>query len=341
MPSPPTRRQVVAGLGAGIGASLAGCSAVDSVRYIFQSRPENGTDSVDLFTWQPASNAFHYQDEGYVATLADELRETGTVRSIEIPLVEERGTGEDGYVPSYTRHDGTYYRVRVRAESVALERWVVWMEPLDELPAGVEHTTEPAAGLSEFDTRILRRARHEAVGSAIADRDHAARRAYKRGVVFFEPLDPDESELVPDPPFDYAVVEPDSHLGPDELPIRLHVSEEVVETTRYTHELDPVATTRDELEAHLRSEHIVARYSSEELPEAARRVLTESTRVAGYDEEVPLSEAFERTLADLDLAEVSLPAGRDVASWRRYYEYDDACYAARLHVSDNSLLEIG
>lgn len=315
--------------------ALAGCSAAGGPRYSLRSRPENGTSLVDLFTWEPASNAFHY-DEAYVATLADELRETGSVVSVEIPLVEERPSGEDGFLPAYTHHDGTYFRVHVNGESVTLDRWTVWMEPLDEIPDGVEYTTEPRAGLSKQDANIVDRAISQAIHSVVADEDHAAKRAYRRGVVFFEPLDPDESELVPEPPFEYALVEPQGHGAPDELALRFHVGIEPVETTRYTHTIEQIADQRGDFVAHLREEHVAGHFSRDEDSKEVQDILAEATELGGYVEEGALSEAFESVLAEIDLADVTLPDASESATWRRYYEYDGAYYWTRLRISDRS-----
>lgn len=331
----PLERRDVLRAAAGVGATVAlsGCSLLSGPRYRLYSRPEGGTDLVGLLTWEPASNAFHY-DDAHVASLAVELRETGRVESVEIPLVEERPSGQDGYEPAYTRHDGTYYRVHVRGEPVTLDRWTVWMEPLDAMPDGVEYTTEPQSGLSELDAAIVDRALDEAVHAALGDEEQASRRAYRRGVVFFEPLDPDESALVPDPPFEYALVEPDSDVAPDELAVRLHVERAAVETTRYVHELEAVTTDHDEFVAHLEREHVAAHFPADAESDDAREVLETATDLGGYEEEPPLSDRFESVLAALDLGDASLPDGTPGLTWWRYYEHDGAYYRGEFRISD-------
>ncbi|MFW5918285.1 MAG: hypothetical protein ACOCR0_02265 [Haloferacaceae archaeon] len=319
---------------------LAGCSLFGGQTYTLHSRPEDGADPVELFEWRPASNAFHY-DREHVQALADRLRETGTVESIEIPLVEERPTGEDGYRPAYTRRaedgrsdDGqeTYARVRVREEPVTVERWTVWMEPLEELPSGVEYTTTPREGHSELDAEIVDRTISRAISAVLGDREQAAQRAPRRGVVFFDPLDPDDSELVPEPPFEYALVEPEAHGAPDELPLRLHVQREAVETARYVHELDPIASDRDAFVAHLEDAHVEAHFGSD-ASEEVHELLATSTELTGHREDEPLSDAFETVLSELDLESVTLPEGREVASWLRYYRREGVYYGADLRIS--------
>ncbi|WP_336135917.1 hypothetical protein [Natronomonas amylolytica] len=339
MPSRTTRRRVLTGLAAAGTTTLAGCSLVGSTRHTLKSDPENGADPVDLFRWRPASNAYHY-DESDAEALAEELRETGSVESIEIPLVEERPSGEDGYRPAYTEIDGTYHRVHPEAEAVTLDRWVVWMEPLDELPDGVDYTTSPREGRSELDAEILDRAISEAVVSHLEERDHAAQRAYRRGVVFFDPLSPADSDLVPDPPFEYARIEPEGEFGPDELALRLHAEEEAVETTRYTHSLEPIADGRETFVDHVDSEHVAATFSTDSLSADEAAVLDESTALTGYDEKAPPSEAFASIQSSLSVEDVSLPQDREVASWLRFYARDGDYYEARFRISDDSLVDV-
>lgn len=334
-----SRRRLLAGTGVVATAALAGCPVVGGRRYSLESRPENGAEPTELFEWRPASNAVHYE-RADAERLADELRETGSVDSVEIPLVEPRGTGESGYRPAYTEHEGTHYRVRVTGEPVTVQRWVVWMEPLDEVPAGVDPVRSPLENRSEFDARVLERAIDRARSSMFGGDDHAAKPAYDRGFVFFEPLDPEDSDLIPDPPFEYARVEFDDHFEPEEATLRLHVDTEDVETTRYTHELEAVAEDRSAFVEHLRAEHVAASFQRDELSTAERDVLASSRALTGYDEAGSLSSAFESVLAALELDSVSLPQGREVASWLRYYNYDGDYYETELSVSDTSLVDV-
>jgi hypothetical protein len=331
--SPLERRDVLrATAGVGAAVALPGCALRSGPRHRLYSRPEDGTDPVDLFRWEPASNAFHY-DEADAAALADELRETGSVASIEIPLVEPLPSGQDGYPPAYTSHDGTYYRVSVSEQSVAFDRWVVWMEPLDTMPDGVEYTTEPRAGLSESDIEILDWALDRAVVSAMEGRDHAALPPTDRGVVFFDPMDPDASALVPDLPFEYALIEPDSDVAPEEVAVRAHVEWTTVETTWYVHDLEAVTDDRDEFVAHLEREHVDARFPADADADDAREVLDAATDLGGYHEEPPLSDGFASVLDALGLGNASIPDGSPGRTWWRYYEYDGAYYRGDFRIS--------
>jgi hypothetical protein len=339
MPSETTRRRFLAGVAAAGTVTLAGCSLLGSSRHTLKSDPENGADPVELFEWRPASNAFHYDRED-AERLAAELRETGSVRSVGIPLVEERPSGEDGYRPAYTEIDGTYHRVRPDGESVTLERWVVWMEPLDELPEGVDYVTDPQQGRSDLDAEILDDAISEAVVSVLEEQDHAALPPQERGIVFLGALSAEDSDLVPEAPFEYALVEPEGEFGPDELALRLHVEQESVETTRYTHSLDAVAEGREAFVDHVDAEHVAARFSSESLSEEAAEILEESTALTGYYENPPPSEAYTSVQSALGVEDVSLPEGREVASWLRFYARDGDYYQARFRISETSKVDV-
>ncbi len=343
-PPDPTRRHLLTATAATV-AMTAGCSVFGAPRYTLRSRPTEGANPTDLFGWDPRPAGFHHRwRDGYVDELAEALYATDRVDSVEFPLVEARPSGEDGYAPTYAHHDGRFDRIDVRPEPVELDRWVVWMEPLESLPEGVDYVSDaeepyrvPTDGLSALDATIIEEATSAALRSVVGDRDHAARRAPERGVVFFDPLEPAESELLSEPPFEYARIEPEGHGTPDELALRVRASEESVETTRYVHELRPVAKSERAFVEHVRSEHVAIEYGDSPPSEEIEAILSESTTAASgpatYVEDAPLSDAFERVLADLGLADATIPDGRQVASWLRFYGYRGDYYEARLRIS--------
>lgn len=340
-----TRRHLLTATAATI-AVTAGCNAFGGPRYTLRSRPKDGAHPTELFVWEPRPRGFHYRwHDGYVDALAEELYAGGRVESVEFPLVEERPTGEDGYAPTYAHYDGRFDRIEVRSEPVSLDRWVVWMEPLESFPDGVDYVSDPEEpyrvptdGLSSFDAAIVEEATSAALRSVVGDRDHATRRASDRGVVFFDPLEPAESDLLSDPPFEYALIEPEGHGTPDELALRLHATEESVETTRYIHGLRPVAESESAFVTHVRSEHVAVEYGDSAPSEETAEIFSASTNAASgpdtYTEEAPPSEAFERVIDDLGLADAAIPDGREVASWLRHYEYRGNYYEARFRISD-------
>ncbi|WP_241431482.1 hypothetical protein [Natrialba hulunbeirensis] len=371
MPSkwPPaaTRRQVISAIGAAAATSLAGCLSADGTRYTLRSRPETGSDPVTLFALEPAAYAFHQRqvDDEFVESLLEELRETGAVETIETPLVEERTSDENDdesdYVPAYVQSDNEsgnenrngsengngneFSRVRIDSEPITLDRWAVWMEPLEKLPDDAEYVTDPDApgdvptdDRSALDAEILDEVTSTAVSSVVADTEHADLPYPRRGVVFFDPLDPADSELLPEAPFQYALIEPEGHGTPDELALRLHVEKAAVETTKYSHELEPVADSTDGFVEHVRSEHVATKFSETTLSEEMATILAESADSSSapmeYVEEGARSEAFDEILAELGLADAALPEGEEITSWYRYYEYDDEYYEARYRISD-------
>lgn len=344
-----TRRRLIAGVGAATVGSLAGCLSGDEARYTLRSQPESGADPVELFALEPAAYAFHQRqvDDEFVDSLLDELHETGTVETIETPLVEERSSDEGEYVPSYVQEqeDGEFNRVRIDSESVTMDRWAVWMEPLEELPDDVEYVTDaggpehvPTADKSALDAEILDEVTSTAVSSVVGDREHTDLLHPRRGVVFFDPLEPADSELVPEPPFEYALLEPEGQGTPDELALRLHVEKAAVETVRYTHELESVADTTDAFEEHVRTEHVAAEFSESTLTEEMETILTESADSSSgpmeYVEEGARSDALDEILAELGLDDTALADGEEIGSWCRYYEYDSGYYETRYRISD-------
>ncbi|ADD05983.1 uncharacterized protein Nmag_2422 [Natrialba magadii ATCC 43099] len=344
-----TRRRLITGIGAATVGSLAGCLSAGETRYTLRSRPQTGADAIELFALEPAAYAFHQRqvDDEFVESLLDELHETGSVETIEAPLVEERSNDEGEYVPSYVQEqeDSEFSRVRVDLEPVTMERWCVWMEPLEELPDDAEYVTDPSEprdvpteDRSALDAEILEEVTSTAVSSVVGDREHTDLPYPRRGVVFFDPLDPADSELVPEPPFQYALIEPEGHGTPDELALRLHGEKAAVETTKYSHELVPVADSTDGFDEHVRSEHVAVEFSETTLSEEMETILTESADSSSgpmeYVEEGARSDAFDEILAELGLDNTALSDGEEIGSWYRYYEYDDRYYEMRYRISD-------
>lgn len=344
-----TRRRLLAGVASATVGSVAGCLSGLGDRYLsglgpryrLRSSSESDGDPVELFTRLPGPGAFHQTrvEDDYFDSVLEKLHETGTMETIESTIVRGHPTGDIRFSPTYVETDDGYSRVRVNPESVTLDRWVVWMEPLTELPDNVEYVDAggpesfPIDGLSELDAAILESAATTVVSSELADRDHTDLRFPRRGVVFFDPLSQEDSDLVPDPPFEYAMVTNDSEFSSEDIPMQLHVGEESVETTRYAHTLEPVASSREEFIAHVRDEHISAQFSSDELDEQKREILDESSAPEGYLEEDSRSDAYDAVLADLGLEDATLPDSMEIISWLRYYEYDGKFYDADYVIS--------
>lgn len=135
------------------------------------------------------------------------------------------------------------------------------------------------------------------------------------------------------PPFEYALLEPTGHGTPSELPLRVHVTEATVETVRYTHELTPVASSRDEFVDHVRTEHIAVEYTDSDLTAEREEILAASREGTGYEDEGSRSDALTEILTDLDLSEMELSDGADIATWLRYYVYDGDYYRLKYRIS--------
>ncbi|WP_096389392.1 hypothetical protein [Halopenitus persicus] len=356
-----TRRRLLASIGVAAGTSIAGCDRLGTTRYAFRSAPADGTTLTDLFGVPRRSDAFHY-DRVAVDRLIRTLRETGRVTTLEEPLLEALPSGQDGYVPAYLAVDGTYHRIRVAAEPATFDRWVVWMEPLPERPADATVAERPRADLSATDRRIVDRIARAAVIARREGRDQSETRAYRRGVVFFDPLNPDASDLVPDPPFRHALIDPAAVADPvttaapasdpataettadgdvpAELPVRLHVAPQTVGTTRYVHALDPVTDDPETFRTRLESEHVAASFDPGSLSAPQRDVIATSLTAEGYHEREPISDAFDAVLSRLEFGDRTIPAELDAAGWRSHYEFGGAYYAARLWITDSSIVSV-
>lgn len=235
-------------------------------------------------------------------------------------------------LPAYAERDGTHFRVRVtESTEVTLDRWEFWCEAIGDPPDDVDD--DPTASLSGVDEVIADDAISRAISASLGDREQAGVAHGERGVVYYDPLDPDESGLVPEPPFEYARVEPESHVAPSELYLRAHADHGTVTTTRYVHETTPITDSRTEFEAHLREHHVDATFDSATVDESVADILAELDRGQVHDERPPLSEGFEALLERLDLDDVASDESGDRVSRDRYYEHDGTYHNANFSVS--------
>lgn len=124
-----------------------------------------------------------------------------------------------------------------------------------------------------------------------------------------------------------GVVRPGATAARISLPLARWVSRQAVKKLYATNDEAPHRVPTDELSAfvsHVRTEHIAVECGESALSEAIAEVLTASVEATGgpatYREEAPPSDGFDRVIGVLELAEITLPEGREVASWLRHYE---------------------
>jgi len=327
-----SRREALGLAGVGVAAALSGCSILSSpkgVRYSLVSSPTGGTTLVDLFTWEPRRQAVHIRH--HADALAAELLDSGELTTEAQPLgpYEPDGTAR----PAYAEHDGAYYRVRVTdVEEVSLDRWEFWFEPVERAPDDAEVVENPTEGLSELDADIVERATQYALGAVVDDDDLSAVPHGNRGVVYFEPMSPDESELVTDPPFEYVRVEPDTEFLDEKQTLRARATEGSVDAKRYVHETERVAASESEL-AELLADHIDAAF--DDADEGVRDIVAEASEDGTYAEREPISDAFADVLDRLGVTDPSLDDSTSVRTWRRHYEYDGRYYRTTLRLRDD------
>ncbi|WP_276299896.1 hypothetical protein [Halorussus lipolyticus] len=330
----PSRREMLGLAGVGATAIFAGCSGFTSsngARYSLQSSPRGGTSLLELFRWKPRRQALHvrrHADE-LVATLLDagelttEAQPLGPYDPSETPP------------PAYVEHEDAYYRVRVTdVESVSLDRWEFWLEPVERAPPEATVVDAPVEGLSKLDAEIVERATQDAIGAVVSDEDLSAADHGERGVVYFDPMGPDESQLVPNPPFEYVRVDPDTEFLDEKQTLRAHAAKGSVKTKRYVHETERVADSRSELLEILRS-HLDA--TLDDVEGDVRDIVTEISVGNGiYTEREPISDALTDLLERLGVDSPSPPdSNRGVRRWRRHYEYDGGYYRTTLRIRND------
>lgn len=328
-----SRRSTLHLTGAVLATSLAGCSTFfgDSVHYSMTSRPRGGTTLSDLFAWEPSGGQLHLR--WYADDLAAELLETGTLTTESQPIGPYEPDDEDDPPPAYVEHDGGYHEVRVTdVEEVTLDRWELWFEPVDEAPDGVEPVEEPTDGHSELDAEIIRWAIDEGIRAVVEDDDLADTPHGERGIVFFDPLDPDGSDLVPEPPFEYVRVDPDTDALREKQTLRAHAQQGSVDTRRYVHETEHVADSREELEEVL-DEHVRASFDR---GDDSADILAEINDGGTYREQDSLSEEFERLLERLEVDDPSPPDPEgETRTWRRSYQFDGRYYHGTIRIRND------
>lgn len=323
-----TRRRLCAALPATATVALAGCLGGGGRRHLLAA--SSGTID-DLFVLDPTRSARHiarHADE-----LVDDLFADGRLVTLDASLDGGlRHPDAPGDVrrrrPTYVEREGTYYRLRVTdAEPTAAETWVVWFEPVEDA-SDVDPVDANTFGSEEYgslDANVLSAARRMAMNSVAADEDHTETPLRDRGVAFFDPLDPADSDVVPDPPFEYGRVT-DSRPGlPDEQLLRLHVERARLSTTRYVHEIERVTDDPAAFRERVETSHLDATFDRDALAEGVREIL-DGLGEAPYEEDGNASASLETVLGRLDLSSVEVADGETRARRERYYAYDGSYY---------------
>lgn len=317
----------------GITTGCLGDGAGTSGTYVFGVRSEaTGVDSLVAqfldppLVAQEADLTLGY-DERYRRQLVDRLLETGTVETRELAYTIQRAFGtETKSAPRFTQHDGTYYRISITdREETPTERRALYVEPIDESPpSSASVTTIPVDGLSDRDRRAVETALNSVSPPGREPLDTDDLGFPYRGVVFHHQIDEGDTDLLPEPPFEY--------LERDGDYFRVAVSRGTVEMVDYSFRARPVAESRSALEQYTAEEVAVASLDAGDLSGGARDVLRTAIEDAHYRESLPRSSGLEELFSALGMLD-AFPGDPTTAVFEDVlFEFDGTWYSADLTV---------
>lgn len=326
----PRRRYLFGVLG--VDSSLvAGCTdfgtSDDTVEYSLFAYPPgrwgaNGEALTETFRWTPDELYAHHQ-----RAVADELLSEGLVTTTGYQLVGvSELRGERSATPRYLESDGRFYRIRLRStEQVTVKRWVFWLDRRDAEPTDGDLVKGVPDDLSKLDTEIVQRALSATTGEDVEDRPLRG-----RGYVYHQ-VEPTESDLVPNPPFDHIEADRDGET----LYFTARPTEDTVQKQdRYTWELDEVADSTTSFEEHLRESVLAAEIRRSSLTDPERTVLQKATKRYDntYSETKPLSDEYESVLERIGFGGIDPPPEDYVRHGKVYFKYDGNVYESDLAV---------
>ncbi|MFC6952215.1 hypothetical protein [Halorubellus litoreus] len=307
---PSSRRALLRSAGALAGASAtagAGCVSIGAGdRYVLHADDVDGSLASHLLVADPtavrASTRLDY-DAATKRDWLDELFGTGRVTAVQWPLVEPDEWGDDVRLrPTFLQHEGAFHAVTVeRTRQVDRDRWLFAVERTDEdPPSDATVRSEPFDSLSERDREILQ----AALDAVYAGNDGFLGEPDVDGlrpVQYHRDVSVEESDLVPDPPFEYVDYYDDYY--------RVVAEQRTVSVPERTFAVERVASTRSELEVHVEETVPDARF--EDPSDAVREVLDAAVDEESgqrYEEEPPVSDALSTVLDDLGIADDLRPA---------------------------------
>ncbi|WP_440992250.1 hypothetical protein [Haloarchaeobius baliensis] len=289
---------VVAGLTTTVGAGCLSLGATGGYRLIVH----DVADLTDEFLLaQPmavrAETRIDY-DTGTKEDWLAELFETGSVTAVQWPLVRPDDWGtETRPRPTFLRRDGSYHEVTTETtRQVERDRWLFAVQRTDEEPPDSATVAGEPFGLVGKDLEVLQ----AALDAVYAGSDGFLGEPDIDGlhpVQYHQDMDPGESDLVPDPPFDYVDYAGDTY--------RVVAEERTVTVPERTFAVEQVASSREGFEAYVHDTVPDARFDRDALSEATRDVLdtaVDSEPDDRYHEEPPLSDGLETVLDDLGIA---------------------------------------
>lgn len=252
-------------------------------------------DPVEL----PAITRVDYTTETKQAYL-DELFDTGSVTVLEWPRAWRRSWGtETRPRPTFLERDGGFYEVQVTEErQLELDRWVFACERTDEQPPDdATVATDPFSSFSEQDSKVM---------EAALDAVYAGHDGFLgdpefdelQTVQFHRDLSPEDSDLIPTPPFEYVEYEGET--------FRAVTQERTVTVPEWTYTLEQVGDSRESLEAYATEAVPDTRLDATSLSDNGRNVMdaavNEEDGRPTHEEDAPLSDGLTEVLEKLGIA---------------------------------------
>ena len=289
-------------LAGGAATAAAGCLTVGSPGgfVLHTDDVENGLAS-EFLVDEPAAVRADTRIDYDAATKRDwlaDLHETGSVTAVQWPLVHPDEWGEDTRPrPTFLERDDAYYAVTTqRTRQVERDRWTVAVTRTDEEPpSDATVRSEPFDSLSERDTEVLQ----TALDAVYAGSDGFLGEPDVDGlrpVQYHRDLSVEESALVPDPPFEYVDYYDETY--------RVVAERRTVTVPERTFAVERVASTRDELAAHVEETVPDARF--EDPADGVRDVLDAAVSEAEgerYEEDPPPSDELSTILDALGIGD--------------------------------------
>lgn len=330
-----SRRTVLTGLATAVGTSLAGCTG-GGLTYRFRTFPVGETlDAVadnyllDDLTDVKAQYAIDYPTS-YKESVIETLFESGqvTVDGLQFTDRAEFGTTTRVF-PRFTTRGGTIYQIvpTGRSETTAT-RWAFYLDLTEEEPeSSATVVSGPPSSLSDTDRAVVENAMEGTAASRSPPLDADDYEFPYRGVQFHEGMDSSDSDLVPNPPFDY--VEQSGNY------FAANAERGTVTVTQYSFEARPVGESTEALVSHLDEEFVDARFDRKQLSSDAVDVLDTATSTDSgrlYSDEGTMSDGLTKVTDRLGMAE-HIPDDGSAASFdQSLCRYDGTWYEARFTI---------
>lgn len=328
-----SRRRVLASVASAVGVGITGCLSGDSTDLRYQLSANNVPGSLtEHFRWNPRGP--------FADTARDRMDQLIADGSLTTAGYTLSGLLYEG--PRYVEHDGSYYEVsQQRTGRVEREHWIFWFDLIEGEPpsdadvfrsglgTGSGTNLEAEYDLSRLDVRVVETATGEVYREGPPLHDPEDTPSGRRGHVFLH-RDPDETALLPDPPFTHVAFETNDRTRY----ARAVAERATVELQQYRYTAEQIATSADGYADYVHDQFLETTFDSQRLSGGQREIL--DTITAGgrrYDEHPPLSEAMAAVLDRLGLAGIETPDPKSTAfSEDVYFRYQEGYYSAQLEV---------